>query len=223
VTPDQERLIDGHMRLAEALAIRTGNHIAASYHEREDIQGDAYLGLTKAARSFEPARSTFMTYASIRINGAIRDGMRARDRLNRSARVHATEYHDAEMQCARRLQRMPTLAEIARELGCSLRVASEYRRIAETCNVSLRAVGVEAIRDDDPTAHEAVDGEYPSLSDAVKRLSEREQVLVGMRYWENRTQVEVARVLGVTPVRISQLQAQALGRLRALVGTAEAA
>ncbi len=81
---DADALIVEHMRLARRLAFRFGRTLPR-FVDGDALESDAMLGLIQAARTFDPNRGVaFTTYATVRIRGAMLDGLRQREHCRRS-------------------------------------------------------------------------------------------------------------------------------------------
>jgi len=126
----------------------------------------------------------------------------------------------AAREAERRLGRPATEVELAGALGVSL---AAYRRLLdEVAPVAL--VGLDALEEwrGDGDGHDPLDAllareRVELLADAVRRLPEREQLVLSLYYRDELAMKEVGAVLGVTESRVSQLHTQALLRVRALL------
>lgn len=197
--------------------------------ERADLVQWGSIGLISAVERFVPGTARFEGYALTRIRGAVIDGMRAIDFLPRSARGRAREIEGCVGALTQRLQRAPTDAEAAEACGMDV---DDYRTLCDHLAQSMgsldallagadedrRTALVETLTDADEggsperiALRRALEGE---VARAIARLPEREQQLLGLYYSESLTQAEIARVLGVTEGRVSQLHTRAMLLLR---------
>jgi RNA polymerase sigma factor for flagellar operon FliA len=182
------------------------------------------VGLLDALTRYDPRRTTlFSTYARFRIRGAILDQLRALDWIPRSVRVRAAAVERTMRILEARLGRPPTEEERAGALGLSL---SAYRaglgRMAPAIVVSLDAPNATGEGDLCASEH-AEPGPLGALlrrerlravSDVIRRLPERDQLLLTLYYRDERTMKEVGLILGLTESRVSQLHSRCLHRLR---------
>lgn len=193
----------------------------------EDILSFGALGLLDALERFEPDRGyCFQTFAVPRIRGAILDELRRFDWISRSGREKLQKFER-------------TLENIAKAGGnaddASLMKALDmdeksYRELLEIASrsyiVSLDDVIAledgelqreDVLEDDSPSALDMMERaeEVDEVCEALKRLPERESILLSLYYFEGLTLKEIGKVLGVTESRVSQLHGRALSLLRA--------
>ncbi len=113
----EERLVREHLPLvrhavAEVVG-RVPRHVS-----RDDLESAAMLGLAQAARTFDPGRGiAFERHAGNRVRGALLDELRGSDWASRSVRARARRMQRATEELAVRLGRIPSVAEVAAELG----------------------------------------------------------------------------------------------------------
>jgi RNA polymerase sigma factor FliA len=187
-----------------------------------DLVSEGIFGLMDAIEKFDLGRGLeFQTYAVPRIKGAMIDSLRAQDWVPRSVRdkIRAIEKAQAALQA--RLDRAPTEAEVAAELGISAHALRDlYAKVSFT---SVSATEDLVVVDDAPAPGEAMedDAVRALLLRHVRELRERDQVIVALYYYEGFTLAEIGRVLGVTESRVSQLHTRAVLALRGLIKTSQ--
>lgn len=185
--------------------------------EQADLVSDGLIGLMDAIDKFDLGRNLqFQTYAVPRIRGAILDGLRAGDWVPRAVREDIRRIGTAASVLERKLGRAPTDNEVAGELGVSRAALRETFRQSSYTSV-LRIDSHELGEDRSPRAFEPPErvADVPAhFLDAVRRLPERDQVVVALHYWENFTLAEIGEVLGVSESRVCQLHARATTSLR---------
>jgi RNA polymerase sigma factor for flagellar operon FliA len=228
-TAARERLILHYAPLVKYVAGRLGAGLPQSV-EQADLISNGMFGLMDALEKFDPARAVkFETYAIPRIRGAIIDELRAMDWVPRSIRFKAREVEKAHANLEAKLNREPTDAEVAGQLGISLDELHEV--ITQISLVSVMAleevVGgdergeqrslIDTLADAanaDPTA--GLEGQEMRglLSAAIDSLSEREKVVITLYYFEGLTLSEIGEILGVTESRVCQIHTKAVGSLR---------
>jgi RNA polymerase sigma factor for flagellar operon FliA len=186
--------------------------------ESADLLADGIIGLMDAVEKFEPERGLqFQTYAVPRIRGAIMDGLRKADWVPRSVRSQARAVDRARIALQHRLGRTPQDAEIAEEMGISIGDLNALRSKASYAGVGHldeAEEGLETLAAPVDLDTEAADVRA-ALVDAIRRLPQREQVLMTLYYFEGLTLSEIGQVLQVTESRVSQLHSRCTAALRA--------
>lgn len=217
--------------LARVVVINRGvaEAVAARFRNRgvpqEDLHQVAYEGLTKAVRRFDPQlRNDLLTYAVPTIRGELQRYFRDQGWTVRPPR-RIQELQWRLNQVIERLTqdhgREPTEQEIADGLGTTV---AEYRDAAEAFGCFQPAsldqpvgprtetsVG-ELIADED--AGSSAEARM-LLAPVVRRLPERHRRILYLRFFEDLTQEEIGKDLGVTQMQVSRLLTRILGDLRA--------
>lgn len=195
----------------------------------EDAASQGLMGLIEAIDHYDPAYKTqFSTYATLRIRGRVLDHLRSLDWLSRTARRRARSVQEATNILWNQLGRAPTDKELAAYLEMDLPALQQVLVNASRVIVSLDTI-VDADGDGLESLHETLaDHDQPDPADsfdeqdlreqlqaAVKSLSDREQLVLAMYYYEGLTFKEVGSVLAVSESRVCQLHARAIINLRA--------
>lgn len=188
--------------------------------EADDLYQLGCVGFLKAIEGFDLAFGTqFSTYAVPKIAGEIRRFLRddGAVKVSRGIKERATTIKTARNQLLQALGREPTLQEISRQTGISV----EDIATAETATACVESIQQEAGEDGftlenvlTDTETEEVMLERISLRQAINRLSERESMVIRLRYYHGLTQDRVSKVLGVSQVQVSRIEKKALGRLK---------
>ena len=114
---DEDALVREHLPLIQYAVAELASRIPGHVH-RSDLVSAGMLGLTQAARSFDPERGiAFDRFASTRIRGALLDELRGRDWASRSVRARARRMQQVTQDLTTRLGRTPTGAEVAGAMG----------------------------------------------------------------------------------------------------------
>ncbi|MDI6844152.1 MAG: RNA polymerase sigma factor WhiG [Anaerosomatales bacterium] len=234
----REKLILNYSPLVKYVAGRLSSNLPQTV-DTADLISYGVFGLIDAIDKFEPERGIkFETYAIARIKGAIIDELRALDWVPRSVRARARDIENAYVVLENRLKRVPTDAEVAAELGISLKELDDLlARLSYTSVVSFEELwsgrddhddrssqGASAIKDhraEDPVEVYESKELRQILADAIERLPERERAVVTLYYYEGLTLKEIGTILGVTESRVSQLHTKAVLRLRARIRAAQ--
>jgi RNA polymerase sigma factor FliA len=222
------RLIEEHLPLVKHVVFQVAVHFPR-HVEREELARAGALGLVEAARRYDESRGVpFERFAAQRIRGAILDAVRAADWAPRSVRVLARKLEAVEQRLATRLGRVPTLDEMAEALELSRAELSRlqdrmFRSVVLALEHEVTDVGDEDmtlvdVLTDPRTVEPGVELEtrelHGYLRDAIGLLPERHRFVVVGYFLEGRTSQDLARFLGVTESRISQLRSEALIMLK---------
>ena len=188
--------------------------------EPEDLYQLGCLGFLKAVQGFDPAYGTqFSTYAVPKIAGEIRRFLRDDGpvKVSRGLKERSVSIRNARDLLTGRLGREPRLSELAEETGLTTEEIAAAETAAEPV-VSLQAEtgesgltleGMLSVGNEEERLVERF-----ALRNAMERLPERERQVLHLRYYRGMTQVQSARVLGVSQVQISRLERRALVWLR---------
>lgn len=207
-------------QIAERMAVRLPPNIS-----KDELIGPGVLGLFDAIDKFDPKRGIkFRTYANLRIKGAILDELRKMDWISRSVRRNINRIEDAIRALELRLDREPKDDEIAEELG--LDMDSYYKMISRSQGINLLSLD-ELMLDGNTSRLNKQVADEPSpidelkikeikkiISQALSTLSEKEQLVMSLYYYNELTLKEIAKVLNLTESRISQIHSKAIIRLR---------
>jgi RNA polymerase sigma factor FliA len=200
----------------------------------EDAVSQGLMGLVEAIDRYDAKYGTqFSTYATVRIRGRILDHLRSLDWLSRSARRRTRLVQDAANELWNSLRRAPTDSELAQHLGLDLDALQQALVDASQVIFSLDTM-VEADGDDEASLHEVLaDNSQPNPADAfdekdlkdrlldvLKSLSEREQLVLSLYYYEELTLKEIGAVLDVSESRVCQLHARAIMTMRSALNQA---
>jgi len=179
----------------------------------DDLVQVGAIGLIKAVDRFEPARGSDLRAVAVpAIEGEIRHHLRDRTQLVRTPRPVvelAGRVRRAQVEIGAREGRLPTHAEVAEAVGAS------EEQVAEA--LQSRAPTVELEPDNAPAAPDDFADERALLQAGMSVLSQREQRILQMRYYEDRSQVEIAREIGLSQAQVSRLIRRAVDRMRAAV------
>ena len=188
--------------------------------EPDDLYQLGCLGFLKAVQGFDPAFGTqFSTYAVPKIAGEIRRFLRDDGpvKVSRGLKERGSAIKNARGRLCTQLGREPTLSELAGETGLSPEDIAAAETAAEPV-ISLQAQtgeggltleGMLGAGDEEEVLVERL-----TLRASLSKLPERELQVLLLRYYRGMTQVNAARVLGVSQVQVSRLERRALDRLR---------
>lgn len=216
----REIYIKGNLRLVLSVIKRFGN----SNENPDDLFQIGCIGLMKAIDNFDTSLQVkFSTYAVPMILGEIRRYLRDNNtiRVSRSLRDTAYKAIYAKENYMKQHQKEPTIMEIASEIGID-KEEIVYALDAIQSPMSLyEPVYTEGgdtlyVMDQvsDKKNREENWIENLALQDAIKRLNERERYLVRLRFYEGKTQMEVAQEIGISQAQVSRLEKNALKTMK---------
>jgi RNA polymerase sigma factor for flagellar operon FliA len=229
-TPEtRERLILHYSPLVKFVAGRVAAGLPQNI-EQADLVSNGIFGLIDAIEKFDPGRGfKFETYAVSRIRGAIIDEIRQLDPASRLMRAKARAIDTAYSRLEHELRRSPTDAEVAAavdmseeelrstlsQISCLGLVALDETLSAGSGNGGTTTIG-DTIADpthDPVTAYEK-DETFQLLANGMKRMSDRDRLVLTLYYYENLTLGQIGSVLGVTESRVCQIHTKAVMHLR---------
>lgn len=217
----REQFIKGNLRLVLSV-IRRFSSVGENV---DDLFQIGCIGLIKAIDHFNTELGVrFSTYAVPMIIGEIRRFLRDNNsiRVSRSLRDTAYKAIYAREMLLKKNQKEPSITEVASEVGISREdivyaldaiqnPMSLYEPIFTDGGDTLYVM--DQIRDKKNREENWV--EHLSLSDALKKLNAREHEIISLRFFEGKTQMEVAELIGISQAQVSRLEKNALRIMRA--------
>jgi len=192
----------------------------------EDIAGYGIEGLINAIERYSVRKNTrFETYALIRIRGAIIDKIRQEDFLPRSIRKKIKEIKNAQEVLKQKLGRTPTTNELSEYLDIEPEKINQILAEDTTITSLYEKKGsgddsveiIDTVQDTnklDPQAQVEENNVKSELEKALKKLPERERIIMVLYYQENMTLKEIGATIDVSESRVCQLHAQAIMKLK---------
>ena len=219
----REEFISGNLRLVLSVVQR----FSGRGENADDLFQVGCIGLIKALDNFDVSQNVrFSTYAVPMIIGEIRRYLRDNNpiRVSRSLRDTAYKALQARDALVSRLDREPTVGEIAREIGLPEEdVVFAMEAIQDPVSLFEPVYNdggdaiyiIDQVRDQKQS--DSLWLENLAVSEALRRLSEREQKILRLRFFEGRTQMEVAGEIGISQAQVSRLEKNALQHMRKYV------
>ncbi len=195
----------------------------------EDISSYGIEGLIDAVEKYTPrSGARFETYALVRIRGNIIDKIRSQDFLPRSVRRKIKDVKEAQEQLKKQFGRPATNSEVAELLGMEPEKVDQILADDTTITSIYEKKGsgddnlevIDTIRDENHKApHEVYESKdiNNQLEAALKRLPERERMVMVLYYHENMTFKEIGETVGISESRACQIHAQAIMKLKNLL------
>lgn len=215
----RDRLIQGNLRLVLSVIQKfTGRG-----EDIDDLFQIGVIGLIKAINNFDLTKEVrFSTYCVPMISGELRRYLRDYNQIkvSRSLRDLAYQAIQAKERLMAKMQKEPTVSEIAEEIGAkredvvvALESVSDpvslYEPIFSDAGDTLYVMDQISDRD----TMESWLGEL-SLRDAIRKLGKREQHILYLRFFQGKTQTEVAQEIGISQAQVSRLEKGAISLVR---------
>lgn len=218
-TSARNELVNGNLRLVLSVVQRFTNR----GENLDDLFQIGCIGLIKAIDNFDVSQNVrFSTYAVPMIIGEIRRYLRDNNAVRVSRSIRDTAYHamQAKERLVNRLQRDPSVEEIAEEM--------QLRK--EEVVLALEAI-VEPVSLHEPVYSDGGDTIYVmdqvsdnnddaawldeiTLRQSIKDLNQREKRILYLRFLQGKTQMEVAQEIGISQAQVSRLEKNALEQIR---------
>lgn len=216
----REKFINGNLRLVLSVIQRFYN----KGENVDDLFQVGCIGLIKAIDNFDMSQNVqFSTYAVPMIIGEIRRYLRDNNsiRVSRSIRDLAYKALGVKEKIYKEEQRETTIEEIAKQLEVS----------KEEIVISLDAIQ-EPISLQEPAYSENTENIYIidqvkdkkntdelwtqniTIAESMKRLNEKERMIINKRFFEGRTQIEVAEEIGISQAQVSRLERTAINHIK---------
>ncbi len=216
----KEAAVMGNLRLVLSVVQR----FSSRGEPMDDLFQVGVIGLLKAIDNFDTAQPVkFSTYGVPMIIGEIRRYLRdgSRVKISRSTRDNAYRALTAREQLMNRLQREPTMEEIAAELGLpreevifALDAISDpvslYDPIFQEGDDSVCVM--DQVRDERSTDENWL--EQIAMRQAMEALSPREKRILALRFYDGKTQVEVSGEIGISQAQVSRLEKGVLEKIK---------
>lgn len=221
-------LIKNYMYIVHFHVERIASYIPDSF-DKNDLKSLGLMGLYDALHKFDPSRNLkFDTYATIRVRGAIMDGLRKEDWLPRTLRDEAKKIEKVSEELEQRLKRTPNSTDIANELDMSPEEVETIINNTLFSNVISLDTTLTKTDNDDSTLSSTIEDEHTphpdeqllgielksELAEGIKKLNENEQIVISLFYVEELTLTEIGEVLNLTTSRISQIHKKAIFKLK---------
>ncbi len=216
----RQKLIEGNLRLVLSVIQR--------FDKRGECPDDLFqvgcIGLMKAISNFDSTKNVrFSTYGVPMIAGEVRRYLRDNSAIRVSRSIRDVAYR--VLQCKERmtasLDREPSLEEIARALELPIEEVSQALDAVST-PVSLFDPVYSDGGDPLTVMDQVMDNrntelswmEHIALRNAFQALNSREKQILSLRFYDGKTQIEVANVLGISQAQVSRLEKGAIGAMR---------
>ena len=218
----REEFINGNLKLVLSVVRKFNNR----GENVDDLFQVGCIGLIKAIDNFDLSQNVlFSTYAVPMIIGEIRRHLRDNNsiRVSRSLRDIAYKALQAKEALILKNNREPTIDEVAKEIGISKEeIANALDAIQDPVSLYepiyndgadslflMDQIGDEKNKDENWV-------EDIAISEGLKKLNNREQMIIRKRFFDGKTQMEVADEIGISQAQVSRLEKNALEHIKRL-------
>lgn len=223
-----EQLVDVYIGLVDQVVIKMKRTLSNQI-TYEELKSHGFMGLLDALKKFDYQRGIqFETYASLRIRGAILDGIRENDWVPRSIRDKTKRIEKAYQELEQ--QNLRTASD--KEVMDFLKIDEEEFKQTLKESAWMNTLYLDEPLDESGQSKGANLAEQVDLIDqkldqnflkevlvkAINKLPEKEKIVVSLYYYEELNLTEIAEVLKLSTSRISQLHTKAIFRLRGALG-----
>ncbi len=223
-TATRNALVEAYQPLVKEIVRRFAGRLPRSV-DRGDLQTAGNMGLISAVEGFDPERGVrFESYCELRVKGALLDELRTQDWLPRPWRKRVEERKRATERLVGRLERPPTDAEVAEEMGLD---SDEFQHLfgtglptAPTGSMNVDEGDGESapILDVVPDTHGEAPGDRLTRDELLQlvaqKLSEQEYRIVYLKYWEELPMREIGELTGLSESRVCKIHARMIERLK---------
>lgn len=221
-TEAREKLINGNLRLVLSVLQR----FTGRADNMDDLFQVGCVGLIKSIDNFDLSLNVqFSTYAVPMIIGEIRRYLRDNNpiRVSRSIRDLAYKALQAREKITKELNREPTVEEIAKEVGVNKEeIVFSFEAIQDPLSLQEPVFNdgadslyiIDQVKDNKNTDERWADN--ITIEQAMKKLNDREKMIITKRFFDGRTQMEVASEIGISQAQVSRLEKDAIHRIKKL-------
>ncbi len=216
----RDEFVNGNLRLVLSVIRR----FYGRGENLDDLFQVGCIGLIKAMNNFDPTQNVqFSTYAVPMIVGEIRRYLRDNNsiRVSRSIRDLAYKVLAIKEKSMKEKLKEPTIDEIAKELDVDKEeIAFCLDAIQEPVSLQEPVYGDDTenifVMDQisDKKNSDELWAEKITINEAMKRLNEKEKNIMNKRFYEGRTQMEVANEIGISQAQVSRLEKSAINHIK---------
>ncbi|WP_051412156.1 SigB/SigF/SigG family RNA polymerase sigma factor [Halonatronum saccharophilum] len=208
----KDKLINHNLRLVLKIAHRFKN----GQYSLEDIFQIGIIGLIKAIDRFDLSKEVkFSTYAVQWIIGEIKVFFRDDSliKVSRSLKEDARRIKAVKKSLSKHLNREPTIKELSKELGMAVEdIVNALESVREPDSIHKKVYKGEdsnlELGDQIADSKDYYNAKIDSivLKEIIKKLDSRDQLIIRFRYFEEKSQSEIAQVLGISQAQVSRLE-----------------
>lgn len=223
---DEEQIIKELLPTVKRIASDLVQHLPKNV-EVEDLIQEGVLALISAIRRYDPRRGVNLrTFLIKRIKGAMYDYLRNIDWMPRNLRRNIKEVEKAIYELESKLGRHPTVEEISLYTNLSNEeviraknemVRKQFLRLDEYLYDTYDSYSPDVEADSEPLQDAYKQILLDQVTEAIKQLSQREQLVLSLRFEQELSLKEIGLILGVSESRVSQILSSALIKIKKYV------
>ncbi len=213
-----------YLYIVKSIAVQMRD-VYLGFTQVEDIINEGVIVLMKALDKYDAGKNAkFETYVSRRIHGMIIDIARKQDWVPRTVRKSFKEIQDKATEMYASTGTMPSMEEIAKELGMKL---DKLQEVMGKMNLSS-VLSLDMVMEEKQKVSSLLSLDFAKqpeekylenefrqvLKDGINSLKEKEKLVISLYYVEELNMKEIAAVMEVSEPRISQIHANAIRRLK---------
>jgi len=215
---NKELIIKEMLPMIKRIAMDLSNHLPPNV-EVDDLIQEGVLALISSLEKYDPKRASLKTFVLKRIKGAMYDYLRKMDwmprNLRRSMKIVEQKIYELSAD-----GHIPSDEEISKATGIDLKevqrirnemVRKQFLMLDEYLSEDM---GIEAPDSDDPAKQVYREMLFEYLRKAINELSERERIILSLRFEHDLSLKEIGKILDISESRVSQILSTIFVKLR---------
>lgn len=220
-------LINNYLNIALSVASAFSKKYRGNISTLPEIQSDAYLGLLNAFEKYDHRmKKSFKSFAEYRIKGALKDGMRKKDRCPRRLRELIKKIRNAQRELEEQHGTSPTPEQVREYINVSEKVFNRAMRTysnllnpvnlddSETVKTYANEINIEHLNKTNPEELFIKNETIKRVREVIDTLPGKERLIIRLVFYKNMKIKEIAEVINTTPQRVSQIYKKAHNRLK---------
>ncbi len=215
----RDKMVQGNLRLVLSVIQRFANR----GENPDDLFQVGVIGLIKAIDNFDPNLDVkFSTYGVPMIIGEVRRFLRDNNPIRVSRSMRDTAYHAMQIKemLTNKNGEEPSVEQIAKEMGVPKEnVVLALEAIVEPVSLyePVFSDGSDTVYVMDQVGDKRTDEDWLdeiALKESIRKLSDREKKILGLRFFKGKTQMEVAQEIGISQAQVSRIEKNALDTIK---------
>ncbi|MBQ2943175.1 MAG: RNA polymerase sporulation sigma factor SigG [Ruminococcus sp.] len=215
----RDKMVQGNLRLVLSVIQRFANR----GENPDDLFQVGVIGLIKAIDNFDPNLDVkFSTYGVPMIIGEVRRFLRDNNPIRVSRSMRDTAYHAMQIKemLTNKNGEEPSVEQIAKEMGVPKeQVVLALEAIVEPVSLyePVFSDGSDTVYVMDQVGDKRTDEDWLdeiALKESIRKLSDREKKILGLRFFKGKTQMEVAEEIGISQAQVSRIEKNALDTIK---------